>query len=307
MTLLVRGIEWSDPAAPRIRLVDDTTGDTTFLTHTSVFRFSVDERRGRRCLGWRDMTADGPGYLPCDRDAKVTSGRQCDRCRHREGFTSVHQAHVNGAHIHPNVRTYLTQPQWLYIDIFAGGRTKVGTASQFRKYARVAEQGAAAAMYVAGSTDGYNIRILEAEVSRQFHLSQAIRTSRKIEALTNRIDTAALCNELQQFVVSNREELSYIGSGIEGIEIFEQPEVWTPPACSQTVFDASPALMYPHSFESGEHSLHLEGLTGPVALFRTDTDPESPRFVADISALVGRTVTVGNFDSPGVAIQESLF
>lgn len=307
MTLLVRGIEWSDPDAPRLRCVDDGTGDTTFFTHTSVLRFSVDGRRGRRCLGWRDMTADGSGHSPCDRHAKVTSGRQCDSCRNREGFTTVHQAHVSGAHIHPNVRTYLTQPQWLYIDIFADGRMKVGTASQFRKYPRVAEQGAAAAVFVARGADGYSIRSLEAQVSRQFQLSQAVRTSRKLNALTAQVDTVALHEELQEFVVSNREELAHIGSEINGIDIFEQPESWTPPSCSQIVFDAAPTMMYPHPFEAGEHSLYFEGMAGPVALLRAEPDPESPRFVADVSALVGRTITVGEFDSPGIAIQESLF
>lgn len=111
MTLLVRGIDWSNPTAPRIRCVDDTTSATTFFTHDSVLRFSVDETKGRRCLGWRDLTAEGPGHSPCDRGATVTAGRQCDRCRNREGFTTVHQAHVSGTHIHPNVRTYLAQPQ----------------------------------------------------------------------------------------------------------------------------------------------------------------------------------------------------
>ncbi len=95
MTLLVRGIDWSNPTAPRIRCVDDTTSATTFFTHDSVLRFSVDETKGRRCLGWRDLTAEGPGHSPCDRGATVTAGRQCDRCRNREGFTTVHQAHVS--------------------------------------------------------------------------------------------------------------------------------------------------------------------------------------------------------------------
>ena len=49
MTLLVRGIDWSNPTAPRIRCVDDTTSATTFFTHDSVLRFSVDETKGRRC------------------------------------------------------------------------------------------------------------------------------------------------------------------------------------------------------------------------------------------------------------------
>lgn len=307
MTLLVRGIEWSNPTAPRIRCVDDTTSATTFYTHDSVLRFSVDEAKGRRCLGWRDLTAEGPGHSPCDRGATVVTGRQCDRCRNREGFTTVHQAHVSGAHIHPNVRTYLTQPQWLYIDIFAGGQMKVGTAAEFRKHPRVAEQGAVCALFVARSTDGYSIRSLEARVSEHFHLSQAIRTSRKIEALTGPLDREKLRKSLHHFVSSIKDELNDIGSDIDGIEILEAPEEWTAPACADVVFDAAPLIAYPHTFESGEHSLYFEGLAGSIASLRIDPDPESPRFVADVSGLVGRTITVGEFESPGVAIQESLF
>lgn len=70
MTLLVRGIDWSNPTAPRIRCVDDTTSATTFFTHDSVLRFSVDETKGRRCLGWRDLTAEGPGTR------RATAGRR---------------------------------------------------------------------------------------------------------------------------------------------------------------------------------------------------------------------------------------
>lgn len=271
MTLLVRGIDWSNPTAPRIRCVDDTTSATTFFTHDSVLRFSVDETKGRRCLGWRDLTAEGPGHSPCDRGATVTAGRQCDRCRNREGFTTVHQAHVSGTHIHPNVRTYLAQPQWLYVDVFAGGQMKVGTASEFRKHPRVAEQGAVCALFVARSTDGYSIRALEARVSEHFHLSQAIRTSRKIEALTGPLDREKLRKSLHHFVSSIKDELNDIGSDIDGIEILEAPEEWTAPACADMVFDAAPLIAYPHTFESGEHSLYLGAL--PVRSPRCGSTP----------------------------------
>ncbi|WP_338012652.1 hypothetical protein [Rhodococcus erythropolis] len=184
---------------------------------------------------------------------------------------------------------------------------KVGTAAEFRKHPRVAEQGAVCALFVARSTDGYSIRSLEARVSEHFHLSQAIRTSRKIEALTGPLDREKLRKSLHHFVSSIKDELNDIGSDIDGIEILEAPEEWTAPACADVVFDAAPLIAYPHTFESGEHSLYLEGLAGSIASLRIDPDPESPRFVADVSGLVGRTITVGEFESPGVAIQESLF
>lgn len=307
MTLLVRGIEWSNPAAPKIRCTDESSGDSELFAHDSIMRFRVDETRGRRCLGWRDLTLGGAGHSPCDRSARVSTGRQCDRCRNREGFTTVHQAHVHGAHIHPNVRTYLEQPQWLYVDIFAGAHMKVGTASEFRKHARVAEQGAVAAAFVARSTDGYSIRELEAQVSARLHLTQAVRTSRKLDALTARVGREDLTRTLADFVASTGEELAEIGSGIDGIDILDVPEFWTAPGCAELVFDAAPLIPYPHTFEAGDHSLYLTGLAGSVAALRIDADPSSPHFVADLSGLVGRTVTVGEFASAGVAIQESLF
>ena len=132
--------------------------------------------------------------------------------------------HVSGAHIHPNVRTTSHNPQWLYVDVFAGGQMKVGTASEFRKHPRVAEQGAVCALFVARSTDGYSIRALEARVSEHFHLSQAIRTSRKIEALTGPLDREKLRKSLHHFVSSIKDELNDIGSDIDGIEILEAPE-----------------------------------------------------------------------------------
>ncbi len=153
-------------------------------------------------------------------------------------------------------------------------------------------------MFVARSTDGYSIRALEARVSEHFHLSQAIRTSRKIEALTGPLDREKLRKSLHHFVSSIKDELNDIGSDIDGIEILEAPEEWTAPACADMVFDAAPLIAYPHTFESGEHSLYLEGLAGSIASLRIDPDSESPRFVADVSGLVGRTITVGEFESP---------
>ncbi|WP_424808377.1 DUF2797 domain-containing protein [Rhodococcus sp. 27YEA15] len=303
MTLLVRGIDWSDSATPKIRCVDDDTGATSYFTCGSTFRFFVHQSRGLRCLGRQD----GSVRLPCDRDAQIVSGRQCERCRARDGFTTVHQAHLDGARIHPNVRAYLALPQWLYVDIFAGGRMKVGTAVDFRRHSRVAEQGAVSAFFLARSRDGVAVRELEARVSREFHLSQAVRTSRKIEALAARVDRGELRRALHDFVVSATADLAELSDGIDGVDIAGPAEEWSPPVCAEQVFDAAPLNVYPHAFVSGEHSLYVTGMAGSVAMVRTRLDPESPRFVADLSSLVGRTLTVGEFDSPGVAVQESLF
>ena len=135
MTLLVRGIDWSNPTAPRIRCVDDTTSGYDLL----------HSRLGAAILRRRD---EGPPLPRLARSHRRRSRTLAVRPRgdgHRRTPMRPMPKSVRGSprfirhtsaarYIHPNVRTYLAQPQWLYVDVFAGGQMKVGTASEFRKH-----------------------------------------------------------------------------------------------------------------------------------------------------------------------------
>ena len=83
----------------------------------------------------------------------------------------------------PGCATYLMQQHWLYVATFAGGASKVGTASHLRKWNRLAEQGAVVARYVARAEDGRVVRILEDMVTQEAGLTQQVRSAAKEEAL----------------------------------------------------------------------------------------------------------------------------
>ncbi|WP_262391774.1 DUF2797 domain-containing protein [Nocardiopsis sp. CNR-923] len=271
------GLDWSTPDTPHLRITDPTNSKGSLLhpllgEHT--FRIDGDQRR---CVGWFDLTGTEGGHVRCRTDEIITRGRQCRRCQYKEGFIAAHQAHRDSTALPTNIRDYLQQPHWLYLDVFAKGMTKVGTAAESRRRSRLAEQGPVAAVYVARTPDGMTIRALESAVSRHFGLPQQVPTRRKILGLHGTVDTAALTTRLTDLATQVVSYLDKLTTDQPGIEVFSDPELWVRPACATTVFEAAPVLVYPADLTQGTHHLHITGASGPIALFTTVPEPHTTR------------------------------
>lgn len=287
-SVTVLGLDWSTPDTPRLRTTDPATPDGSLLhpllgEHT--FRVDGDERH---CVGWFDLTGPEGKHVRCRADEIVTRGRQCRRCQYREGFIAAHQAHHNPRALPDNIRHYLQQPHWLYLDVFAKGTTKVGTAAETRRRSRLAEQGPVAALYIARTTDGIAVRSLEAAVSRYLGLPQQVPTRRKVLGLQSQVDTAALTSGLTELAAEATTYLEKITADQPSTEVFSDPELWVRPTCAATVFDTAPVLAYPADLTEGIHHLCVTGASGPVALFTTESAPGAALYCADLTALVGR-------------------
>lgn len=152
--------------------------------HRLAFRI-VDEKRW--CLGYFTFDDGVGGRHPCTRRAEVNSGRQCDRCRLREGFSAVHRHRGELAELPSQIREYIGRPHLLYIACFGNGECKVGTATLTRRNKRLYEQGALLARFVAASPDGLHVRELERLVSAA-GFKEAVTVKAKLAALTGMLE-----------------------------------------------------------------------------------------------------------------------
>ncbi|WP_431870501.1 DUF2797 domain-containing protein [Nocardiopsis eucommiae] len=301
LTLL--GLDWSDPDTPRLRTSDpDRPGHSLLHPLLGEHSFRVEGEQ-RRCVGWFDLTGAEGRHVRCRTDETVTRGRQCRRCQYREGFVAAHQAHRTPDALPENIRDYLRQPHWLYLDVFADGTTKVGTAADARRHSRLAEQGPVAALYLARTTDGLTVRTLESAVSRHFGLPEQVQTRRKVLGLQTGVDTTALLGKLTALAARVTPYLDTVTDQGSGTEVLAAPEPWVRPACSTAVFATAPVLAYPGDLTRGTHRPLVTGVAGPVAVFSTEPGPDAPRHCADLSRLVGRTLApVTAEDAPGGAL-----
>ncbi|MGN7236095.1 DUF2797 domain-containing protein, partial [Micrococcus luteus] len=146
---LVHGVFWDGPPAstptddggPVLRL-QSPEGDFLEISLRAGSRlgFKVVEP-GRFCLGHVQVQSAGSRrHILCGSAAPALRGKQCERCFVLDESRLMHDFH-RGGRVTPGLRDYLMQEHWLYVATFAGGATKVGTASGPRKWNRLAEQG----------------------------------------------------------------------------------------------------------------------------------------------------------------------
>lgn len=186
---LVHGVFWpaaddsanGAPPVLRLQAPDGTFQETALDDGTRLgIRLAAE---GKSCLGHHRV--HGPArrdHILCAGRLPSARGHQCERCFVADDFRLMHDFHRDGR-VPPGLRSYLMQPHWLYIATFADGASKVGTASNLRKWQRLAEQGAVVASYVARAADGRIVRILEDLVTRDCGLPQQVRSAAKASAL----------------------------------------------------------------------------------------------------------------------------
>lgn len=305
LSYLCGGSSWdSDGPVLSLALPDGRAAPVRLEAGTEL-RFAVlDGGAGggaRFCLGASVLDSEGQRrQLPCPGQYPAGRGYQCESCFTRDDLRHMHQSHRNG-YVPRALEPYLAQPHWLYVATFAGGRTKVGTASDRRKDLRLAEQGAIAAQYVARADNGRVVRVLEDRVTAVLGLVQAVRSGAKAAELARHGAVDGLQSTNDRHAAAARALLA-ADTGLRGFEVVQQR--WQPPARSAAVLEAG-ALPYPLGLHSGEHGLIISAVLGPTALVRVDGSEE--HFLADLSQLKGRRLVMGPYRSCLPALQAVLF
>lgn len=290
--LIFLGVDWTDPVTPQLRVAPLRRGAPAQpLPYDQAWSYRAVADQPRRCTGYFDLAVTPPAHVTCQDLRVVARGVQCPTCRHREGFTGAHTTHRDGgpaAAMPDHVRQYLAQPHQLYLDVFADGTSKVGTAAQSRLHSRLAEQGPVAAVYIARGADGAVTRHAEALVADGFvALTKAVTTRRKLASLQQSpVDAEPLRRDLDQLA---ENVTTYLRAHTPDLEILAPPQPWQPPTASSAVFLAAPLPPYPRDLSAGEHHIALAGLAGSIAALAPAPN-HPPTHLADLNQLRGRTI-----------------
>ena len=307
---LVHGVFWDgqpapgqeyDGGSPVLRLQPPSGAFLEVSLHPGARLGFQVASGGRSCLGHHKVHSESRrDHVLCPAAAPAAKGKQCERCFVLDDSRLIHDFH-RGGRVPAGLRTYLMQQHWLYVATFAGGASKVGTASHLRKWNRLAEQGAVVARYVASAQDGRVVRILEDMVSAEAGLTQQIRSAAKEGALAQPLAPAELDAINAGLAAAVRTLLA--GAAVEGFTIVE--EQWVRPGQAAGLCESTPRHAYPHPLDGGRHGFGIAALSGTNALARLDGTDAA--FVVNLGRLAARTIVLGDFASEVPAVQESLF
>lgn len=300
---LCRGVSWSD-RQPYLELIDDDS---------RLRRLPLLGRRlgirlvapGPYCLGYSGDVGGVLTRVDCPRRNLATSGQQCEECVAKDEFRFVHHAHLGG-YVPDALAEYLKQPHWVYVATFADATSKVGTASDGRQAARLDEQGAAMATYVARVPDGRVARVIEDAVTERTGLAQVKRRAAKVAALERPASPDAVRGEHRDAVAPARE---VVRSSLEG-SVDPAEAVWTRPTATEGFFADVPTggwLPYPHDLRTGDHGFHVDAVAGSAVLARLRNEVDEARYVVDLGAVAGCRINIGRYESPDTPVQMSLF
>jgi hypothetical protein len=300
---LVHGVYWPAPPAcrPVLRLQapDGTFEELALDAGTRLgFRLAAE---GKSCLGHHRVHGpDHRDHVLCAGQSPAARGNQCERCFVADDFRLMHDFH-RGGRVPPGLRNYLMQPHWLYVATFATGASKVGTASDLRKWQRLAEQGAVVARYIARAADGRVVRILEDLVTRDGGLPQQVRSAAKADALETPAPAAWLSAHNAGLAATARGIIST--AALDGFEVVD--EGWSRPGLAERLCTGTARHAYPHRLAAGEHGFTVRSVGGSFVL--ATLDDADLEFVVDLGQLKGRSIELGQYSSDVPAVQEALF
>lgn len=307
---LVHGVFWD--GAPPLSVNHDGGRPVLRLQQLSGGFRELDLRAGTRlgfrsaaegkyCLGHHKVFSPTErDHIHCPEHSPAVKGSQCERCFVVDDSRLIHDFH-RGGRVPAGLRSYLMQPHWLYVATFANGSSKVGTASNLRKWNRLAEQGAVVARYVAEAGDGRVVRVLEDMVTRETGLAQQIRSAAKAASFTGPQPGAEL-EELNRRLADEVRAL-LAATAVGGFETVD--EQWVRPAQARALCTPGARHSYPHRLSAGAHGFTLGSLCGSNGLALlpgSDLD-----FVMNLGVLKARCIELGEFSSDVPAVQESLF
>lgn len=301
---LCRGVAWPD-RRPELDLVAVDTGadESTPLLHDRLGVRMV--AAGPFCLGATRTVDHRIAHVPCPRQARAVSGRQCEECAAQDEFRFAHHVHLGG-YVPDALARYLEQPHWVYVATFADATSKVGTASGPRKTSRLDEQGAVRATYVAHTPDGRIARVFEDAITERAGIAQTKRRTTKATALERPTAPETLAAEHRDAVEQAGEVLAS-RSDYAGVKRVAEP--WDPPAAMSGFFADVPTggwLPYPHDLLGGDHGFHIDAVAGSTVLARL-RDNDDVRYVVDLGRFAGCRIALGTYASPDTPVQMSLF
>lgn len=307
---LVHGVSWDGPASrtpeydggtPALRVQSPAGGLSSVSLEPGSrlgFRPVV---RGRFCLGHHKVfSASSREHVLCPGNSQAVKGKQCERCFAMDDSRLIHDFH-RGGQVPDGLRSYLMQEHWLYVATFANGTSKVGTASNLRKWNRLAEQGAVVARYVVRARDGGVVRVLEDLVTQEAGLTQQVRSAAKADALTAPRPDGELDSINRRHASTVRALLGQ--TAVVDFELVD--ESWVRPAQAAMLCGAGERHAYPQPLDAGQHGLRIAALCGANAL--ATLDGSDARFVVNLGQLAGSVIQLGDFTSEVPAVQEPLF
>jgi len=293
--LLSHGVEWVE-RKPHLRVVDvgPVTSYLLPIPSQSIgLRITSDTQY---CIGRYVMDSQTEIALRiCPNQDLAVSYGQCERCAAADEFRFAHHAH-QGGYVPKNLDRYLRQPHWLYLATFADGTSKIGTASDVRKVARVDEQGAFVVTYVARAPDGLRVRLMEDSVSTNLELTQRVSRSTKLCGLANPVPIGQL----------TRAHDELVGKAVKTLGPIATSEPWFPPDDYKVVMEESDRDSYHASLKEGEHGFLVEGCAGPFVLAKLRSDSDAS-VIADLNETKGLRLELGEFQSQVQAVQAGLF
>lgn len=144
----------------------------------------------RHCVG---RNAEGQLLgMPCpDRaDRTEPSKRFCDECHYARGFNPSFYHALD--RISPQQQRWNAEPHNVYLAHFGSGMVKIGMSNHRRELARLLEQGARVATFVARCSDAYEARDIEEAGVHKHGLLEVVRSSQKRRLLEQplRVDAA---------------------------------------------------------------------------------------------------------------------
>ncbi len=264
----------------------------------------------RVCVGHHPFRRSGVDYVECRRHPEP-GGRRCRSCAIVEATfaSNLHHAHTRGAsELDPSIREHLGQTNLLYLAGFADGSIKVGTTTEHRTGQRLLEQGAWMVRLVVEADNGVAVRELEDRVTLELGIAQAVSIQRKLAGLADRHHDlagrgdAGLAAELDR----RATEVRALVATMDGPDLRPLDRAWANPARQRPAWDR--AMRYPHRLDQGAHDVDVVDAIGRiVALRRGSGVAGGDVFLADVGALFGVVLEVGDHGSPEFVVQDSLF
>jgi hypothetical protein len=226
------GVGWSDGQL-NFELLD-VDGEKRLVAISVGSEFAVQLLGERRCIGFR--APDAESLVPCPEKMSEISGSQCPDCFEKQQILPC--LRCNGDRCsNPARRVSCVQPHnhAVYLASFGPGVVKVGVARWHRRFERLAEQGARAAIIIARD-DGQQVRRVESQF-RFAKIVDRVQASEKLRAYTQAGTPEKLREEL--LTVFAMTKFRIIGQWLKEAEVVELPAI--------PLLDAAPRLLPPRA------------------------------------------------------------
>ena len=299
-TQVFMALKWQE-GKPSFHIREDS--QSTLMTESAIgyplfYRATADSKRF--CLGHTAMTQEGTSYKICLEKPKI--GRKCQKCSNADAryAANLHHSHTKNVNEVPQeFRNHMEQPNYLYLATFADGTIKIGTTTEKRKERRLREQGALWATIIAKTLDGYTVRTLEDLVTEELSIQQSVTTKKKIAGLLRPADRTEVRKELKRVsgaVEALIQKVDYLDCELLGMK-------WENDALENSIWEN--VHSYPWDLTNGPHAVKVIDVIGRIGALSPVNS--SDVFIADLDALFGIEIEIGEFPREELIVQDALF